>query len=399
MNGIGRRDAKASGVASVAAALFCASLWGCPDKLPTLAPDAATSASTASTASVASAAPSTSGKGLDGGGNDPPPDPKIEMHAIAGLGEVPIWTEEHGRATYCETSEAAKSRLEALAKGEDASISEGKADVRAMQKEIAGDCTATRRALAQALSDGGYQRYKKKIYAEANQWWRAALLVRPALAVARYDLACGLALDKKLEGAVWALSDLARAAQSGDPTAANYIEKAKSDDDLKAIHDDDGYKQAIASSHGGLVGPRKEPETAAAAVKLLSTDFLIGPKPGGGMRSYKPAFVDFWTWRPDATTELLVGTIIHDPAMLGKPKIDFNTDYGGIAVLRREPGGKLTVLHAAKTGESVPLLAAGKNGTVVYGFTEACGDLKGMLIWRDARVVAKEMSCNDLGLQ
>jgi hypothetical protein len=386
-----------NGIARVAAVLACAALVGCPDKIPTPGPDGAPSSSTSSNKPAPDASTALAAK--EAGQNDPPPEAKIEMHAIEGVGDVPVWTEEHGRGVHCVTSDAAKSRIEALSKGEDASISEGKADVRALQKEIAGDCVTTSRALAQALNDGGYQRYKKKAYAEANRWWRAALVVRPALAIARYDLACGLALDKKLEAAVWALSELARAAQTGDPTAANFIEKAKSDDDLKAIREDEGYKSAIASSHGGLVGPRKEPETAAIAIKMLPTDFLVGPKPEGGLRTYHPAFIDFWTWRPDAETELLVGTIVHDPASLGKPKGDLNSDYGGIAVLKREPGNKVTVLHVSKTGESPPAVAAGKNGTVVYGFSEPCGDLKGMLIWRDHRVIAKEMSCNDLGLQ
>lgn len=382
-----------NGIGKAALALVCASLWGCPEK-PGPAPAPSGSAST-----VSSAAPSTKASAFDAGPNDPPPDPKVETHAIEGLGEVPVWTEEHGRFGRCDTGEAAKKRLEALDQGDDAALSAGTADARALKKEIAGACITTARLLAQTLTDGGQRHYDKKEYAIANQWWRAALVVRPALAVARYDLATGLVMDKKLEGAVWALSELARAAQTGDPTAANFIEKAKSDKTLDAIHEDDGYKQAIASSHGGLVGPRKEPETAAAALKLLPTEYIVGPTSVGGMRTYHPAVLDFWTWRPDATTELLVATIVHDPASLGKPKIDFNTDYGAIAVLKREPGGKLTVLHLSKTGESPPSVAAGKNGTVVYGFSEACGDLKGMLIWRDQRVVDKEMSCTDLGLQ
>ena len=386
MTGIGK-----AAVVLVGASL-CASLSGCPDKIPGPAPS-----SSAST--VASAPPSSKASATDAGANDPPPDPKIEMHAIEGLGDVPLWTEEHGRSGRCDTTPEAKKRLEELDKGDDAAISQGKADVHALKNEVAGACITTARLLAQTLTDGGWRHYEKKEYAIANQWFRAALLVRPALAVARYDLVCGLVMDKKLEGAVWALTELARAAQTGDPTAANLIEKAKSDKALDAIHEDDAYKQAIASSHGGLVGPRKEPETAAAAVKLLPTDYIVGPTAVGGLRTYHPAFVDFWTWRPDATTEFLVATIVHDPASLGKPKIDVNTDYGAIAVLKREPGGKLQVMHLSKTGDSPPSVAAGKNGTVVYGFSESCGALKGMLIWRDNHVIDKEMTCTDLGLQ
>ncbi|MEO7093962.1 MAG: hypothetical protein ABI175_11975 [Polyangiales bacterium] len=357
MNGTGR----------VAAAVVCALLFSCRerDQPPVPAP--------ASSSSTDSGVADTSATATNAGGDDPPPETTVELHPIEGVGEVPLWTEEHGRVRPCPTSDTARARLDALAKGDDASISEGKADVRALQREIAGDCVATARALAQALNDGGSRRYEKKSFAEANRWWRAALVVRPALAVARYNLACGLVLDHKLQAGVWALTELARAAQTGDPSAANFLEKAKSTDDLKAIREDDGFKEAIAASHGGLVGPRKEPETAASAVKLLPAGF-----------AQKPAFVDFWTWRPEPATELLVATIA-------------DTDHGGLAVLRRDVSGKLTLLHAAKTGTSPPAVAAGKDGTIVYGFSEPCGDLKGTLAWRDQKVSAKATACNDLG--
>lgn len=133
-------------------------------------------------------------------------------------------------------------------------------------------------------------------------------------------------------------------------------------------------------------------------MKLLPDDFRrakswnpdIGP-----FVDYKPAFQSFWTWRPKPDVELLVGTIIDDPAKAGKPKGDLNQDYGAIAVLKRN-AGKPELLLVRKTGESPPAVAAGKDGTVTYAFGLPCGDLRGTLSWDDSKVVVKEQTCEEI---
>ena len=166
------------------------------------------------------------------------------------------------------------------------------------------------------------------------------------------------------------------------------------------MRDESDFKEAVKAASGGLIGPRKEPETAAAAVKLLPEDYRKGKDTLGvtesGFVTYKPAFLQFWTWKPAEGTELLVGTIIDDPSHIGQPKGDMNLDYGAIAVLKREEGGKLKLLLTHKTGESPPSVGAGKGNTVVYKFTPMCGDLKGTLSWDGSKVVLKEQTCSEL---
>jgi hypothetical protein len=320
---------------------------------------------------------------------------------IDGVGEVPGWANDATTAK-CTVSAAAKPRLDAIRKGTDAGLAAGTADVAALVKELAADsCFATRRALATALNDGGFSRYNAKKYDEANRYWRAALTVRPSLVIARYNLACGLALAGKGEPAGGQLQEIAHAASEGDASAANFLEKAKSDKDLESIRSQPTFKAAVAVSNAGLVGPRKEPETSAKAVALLPDDFRkvkddLGVTPSGGFVSYKPAVTNVWTWRPDASTELLVTTIIDDPAKAGQPKPDLNMDYGAIGVFKRDASGKLTLLTVRKTGESPPVVAAGKNNTVAYSFEQPCGSLTGVLSWNGKSVDLRERNCRDL---
>ncbi|MDB4938175.1 MAG: hypothetical protein JWP87_5147 [Labilithrix sp.] len=325
----------------------------------------------------------------------------VPSMAIEGVGDVPAWASDK-TTKKCVANPAAKPKLDGIRKGDDAAIAGGTADISALVKELGADsCFATRKALATALNDGGFARYNAKKYDEANRYWRAALTVRPSLVIARYNLACGLALAGKAEPAAGQISEIAHAASEGDASAANFLEKAKSDKDLVSIENQPTFQAAVAVSNAGLVGPRKEPETAAAAVALLPEDFRKvkdenGITPSGGFVTYKPAVTNVWTWRPDATTELLVATIVDDPAKLGKPKPDLNLDYGAIGVFRREPSGKLTLLTVRKTGDSPPTVAAGKNGTVAYSFEQPCGALTGVLSWNGQSIDLREKNCRDL---
>lgn len=360
---------------------------GCQKSNANGTPAPSASAPTTQTASVAASASSAPAAG--------------GPHKVADVGEIPAWAADPAGGVKCTVDAPSKALIQSLSKGTDKTLSDGTADVAAMiAKTNSMACAATRKQLTDALNDGGYQRYKAKAYTEADRWWRAALIARPSAITPRYNLACGLALEGKPKDAVWAIQEIARAASDGDASAVNFLEKSKSDDDLKTLRDDADFKAAIAvasTAAGVLVGPRGEPETAAAAVKLLPAEFMkakdnIGFTTDGWIK-YSPAFLKFWTWRPDASTELIVGTVVDDPAKLGKPKGDVNQDYGAIAVLQRD-AGNLKLLFSHKTGESPPSVAA-KNKDVAYSFETMCGTINGTLAWKDGKVVMKEQPCSN----
>ena len=323
---------------------------------------------------------------------------------VPGLGEVPAWYGDKP-TKQCIVAAPAKARLEAIAKASEPALSAGTADLSALLKEVGGDtCFAARRALATALSDAGVSRYGAKSYEEASRYARAAVVVRPSLVAARYDLARALALTGKRELAIAQLVEIARAAAAGEANAVVSLEKAKSDKDLESLRDDASFKNALLASAGGasLVGPRKDLDAAAKAVVLLPDDFRsvrdkVGATPtGGGMITYKPAVTAFWTWHPDASTELLVATIIDDPAKLGVPKPDLHMDYGAIGIFKRDAAGKLTLLTIRKTGYTLPTLASGKSGALLYSFEQVCGALSGSFTWNGTSIDFHEKNCREL---
>lgn len=376
---------------SLLACLAC--LTGCDEKAKPNAsvenPGAASAASAPAASAVPAATARASASAL----------PENAGVSVDGLGEVPAWAPDK-TTKHCALDPAIKPRLDALKKG-DAAVGAGTANVAALVKELGADtCFLNRRALAQALNDGGFALYGAKKLDEANRHWRAALVVRPSLVLARYNLACGLALSGKADAAVNQIAELARAAGEGDASASNSLEKAKSDKDLESVRAQPAFQAALKASSGGLVGPRKEPETAAKAVALLPDDLRKAKDELGvtktGTVVYKPAVTNFWTWRPDASTELLVATVVDDPAKLGKPKADLNQDWGAIAVYRRDAAGKPTLLTVRKTGESPPSVAAGKDGGVTYSFEQPCGALSGTLSWNGTSIDLKEKNCRDL---
>jgi hypothetical protein len=327
--------------------------------------------------------------------------PKIEGVQIAGIGDVPAWGPDRGNLTKCEPTPAAKARFKALEKGDDPGLTAGTAEVSALLTEVGGDsCFAARKGLAEALNNGGYKRYGAKKFDEAARWWRASLTARPSFLLARYNLACGLALAGKGKDAVLELLEIARASKEGDAAASGFLEKAKSDDDLKSVRDDPSFKDALKLSQGVLIGPRKgssEPEVGKQAVPLLPAEFRrmndpTGVTEGGGV-TFKPAVVNIWTWHPTPATELVLTTIIDDPAMIGKPRGDMSPGYGALAVYRRD-GEKLTLLLARKTGQLLPAVAAGKNGAVAYTFEQGCS-ISGTLTSNGKTVEVREKTCQD----
>ena len=323
---------------------------------------------------------------------------------VDGIGAIPAWAPDKGGAAKCVPSATAKARFKALEKGDEATISAGTADVSPFVSEVsADDCFTSRKGLADALNNGGYKRYGAKKFDEASRWWRAALTVRPAFLLARYNLACGLALAGKGKDAVAEILEIARAANGGDASASNFLEKAKSDDDLKTVREDALFKDALKLSQGVLIGPRKgssEPEVGTKAIPLLPEEFRKVKDTQGvtdtGFVTFKPAVVSIWTWHPNASTELIVTSITDDPATLGKPRGgDLGFFYGGLAVYRRD-GEKLTLLLSRKTGEVPPAVAAGKHGAVAYTFDQACGALSGTLVWTGTKVEVHEKTCQEL---
>jgi hypothetical protein len=332
---------------------------------------------------------------------------------IEGVGDVPAWAPDK-TTKRCIASAESKTRIEAIRRGTDAvaeSLGAGTADVAALAKDVGADvCIATRRLLAAALNDAGAAHHAVKEYDAANRYRRAALAVRPSLDSARYDLAVGLARAGKADAAVAQLAELAHAAAEGDAAAVNHLASAKIDDALATVRETPAFQALLQSASqepdGGtaearLVGPRKDPATAAKAAALLPEEFKklqdeIGATPNRAIVTFKPAFTNFWTWHPDPSTELLVGTVVDDPAKVGQPKADITLDYGAIAVLRRDATGKLTLLTVRKTGDSQPIVAAGKNGSVIYSFEQVCGALSGRLTWNGKSIDMNEKNCRDL---
>lgn len=374
------------------------SLLAC-DKPATTTPDAGTSHETApSPPSVTAAKPP-----------PPTPDPRTATGpaaTIEGVGDVPAWGLDR-TTKRCSTSAESRAKIDAIRTGSDAAraaaLAAGTADIAALASDTGADaCIATRRLLANALHEAGVARRDAKKADEANHYLRAALTVRPSLVGARYDLARGLARAGKNEPAAAQLSELARAATEGDANAANALEKAKTEKDLESVRALPAFDAAVkATNAASVAGPRKEPDTSAKAVALLPEQFKklqddIGATPNRAIITFKPAFTNFWTWRPDASTELLVATVVDDPAKIGQPKADVTLDYGAIAVLRKEPGGKVTLLTVRKTGFAQPTVAGGTNGTVIYSFEQVCGGLSGTLTWNGKSVDMNEKSCRDL---
>ena len=322
---------------------------------------------------------------------------------IAGV-DVPAWAEQAAIKDKCKPSADDQAKLTKLQKGDDATITDGSVDLDALKKDVASDCAQAVPKLAMALNSGGYMHYTKKKYDEADRWWARALVIDPSLEVARYNLACGLALEGKDADAVWTFQQLAAAADDGDAAASNYLDKAKTDKDVDSLRDEAGFTEALTHAQGGLVGPRKEPEIASALPALLPADWKSGTVDDGLGNdvkvTYKPTLVDVWTWRPDKDTELLVGRVVQDPSMAAKisstPQMQWDVPetWGGIVVMRLGDNKKVELLHAHQLTNNAPYaVAAGKNGSVVYSFLYGPmggQSVNGTLLWQGGKVVAHD---------
>ena len=339
-----------------------------------------------------------------------PPDapPAGPSAKIEGVGDVPAWALDR-TTKRCSTSAETRAKLDAIAKGSDAtlatSLAAGSTDVTTLANDVGADaCIATRRALANALTEAGRARYEAKKTDEANRFWRAALTVRPSLVIARYYLARGLALAGKPEATAVQLSELARAAQAGDANAVNFLGSVKDDKDFASVREQAAFEAAVGAADAGSphrLAPLKRPEVFASAVALLPEEFKklqddIGATPNRAIVTFKPALTNVWSWQTDAAGDLLVASVVDDPKRVGQPKADVTLDYGAIAVLRRDTSGKLTLLTVRKTGYAQPAVAAGKNGSVIYSFEQVCGGLSGTLTWNGTSVDMNEKSCRDL---
>jgi hypothetical protein len=400
------RLASAGGAVAVFAVVLAWGALGC-DKTSKDSSDAGSFAGT----SKENAAPTSSTTPSKPSPPKPPDAPLAGPVArIEGVGEVPGWMLDR-TTKRCSTSAETRAKLDAIAKGSDAplatALAAGSTDVTALANQLGADaCIATRRALANALTEAGRRRSEAKKIDEANRYWREALTVRPSLVIARYDLARGLALAGKPEAAAVQVSELARAAEAGDANAVNVLESVRDDKDFASVRDQAAFVAAVGAGARDAGGPRplsplKRPEVFASAVALLPEEFKklqddIGATPNRAIVTFKPAFTNVWLWQTDAAGELLVASVVDDPKKVGQPKADVTLDYGAIAVLRRDTSGKLTLLTVRKTGYAQPAVAGGKNGTVIYSFEQVCGALSGTLTWNGTSVDMKEKSCRDL---
>jgi hypothetical protein len=382
---------------SLALVLSLAAL-GC-DKSSNEAIDAGTSREPPPPASSSAAKPPPA-KPVD---TRPPAGPPA---TIEGVGTVPAWGLDQ-TTRRCVALPESKAKIEAVRKESDvplaSALAAGHVDLATFVKDTGADaCIVTRRLLANALEEAGRTRRDAKKIDEANHYWRAALVVRPSLIAARYDLARGLSLAGKGDAAVAQLAELARAAGEADANAAIALEQAKTEKDLESVRALPAFDAAVkVSNAASLVGPRKDPDTSTKAVALLPEDLKkrqddIGATPNRAIVTYKPAFTKFWTWHPEPSTELLVATVVDDPSKIGQPKADVTLDYGAIAILRKDATGKVTLLTIRKTGDSPPTVAGGKNGSVIYSFEQVCGGLSGTLTWNGKSVDMNEKSCRDL---
>lgn len=304
---------------------------------------------------------------------------------VDGVGTVPAWAPDK-TTKRCSLDAAIAPRLTTLARGE-AGIRAGTTDVAALAKELGADtCFTHRRALARALHEAGLalrgtnEHPEMKALEEANRHFAAALVVRPSLVTARHGLARGLAGTGNAAASAAQLEEIGRAAESGDANAVSAL------------------REATAEVTTDLV--TRDAQLFAKAVALLPDDMHKTRDDVGATKSgtivYRPAVTTLHRWKIEGPTELLVASVIDDPAKAGKPKPELNQDYGAIAVYQRDAAGKLSLLTVRKTGDSPPTVVIGKNATVLYTFEQMCGSLSGTLSWNGASVDMKESNCREL---
>ena len=262
------------------------------------------------------------------------------------------------------SSAAAKPRLEAIAKATDPALTAGTADVSALVKEVGADtCFATRRALATALFDGGSSRYAAKSYEEATRYWRA---LRSSSVPRSWSRATTSRAGSRSRASASTRSRRSPSSHARPPqvrpTLRSRSRRRRPTRISRASASDacvpDGARGSLGreprrAAQGA--GYRREGRRCSCPTTSARVKDKVGATPtGGGIITYKPAVTDFWTWHPDASTELLVATIIDDPAKRGVPKPDLHMDYGAIGIFKRDAAGKLTLLTVRKTGYTLP---------------------------------------------
>jgi hypothetical protein len=172
-------------------------------------------------------------------------DDADEGMKIAGV-SVPAWKKPQHSFGKCAQNDESEGNLTALQKGDDsgAGFDDGKGDVLAIVASMKDACPSAGARVSQALNAGGYTRYAKKKYAQADGWFARALVADSSNTFARYNLACNLALEGKSDVALWNLGQLVPAARAGDPRALHYLNKAKSDSDLTSVRSDAKFDEA-----------------------------------------------------------------------------------------------------------------------------------------------------------
>lgn len=107
--------------------------------------------------------------------------------------------------------------------------------------ELARNPSADQKEQSRARNKAGLELHKKKDWAGARAEYEAALRAWPGHPFSRYNLACALALEGKLDEALGALRVLAHLAES-QTTAADRLKAARVDSDFEALRADPRFR-------------------------------------------------------------------------------------------------------------------------------------------------------------
>ena len=182
--------------------------------------------------------------------------PPSAGHKVGGIA-VPEWSKPTKSKQVCKLSKDEQAALTRLQKGDGPDYDDDTADVQQLVDGLRKNCPQAGSVVAAALISGGYTKYDKKDYAKADGWFARALVADPGSVLARYDLACNLALEGNKDESIWNFTELVDAAKADDPRAEYYVQKGKSDTDLTSVRDEDGFQAALKAVDADVAGRPK----------------------------------------------------------------------------------------------------------------------------------------------
>ena len=86
--------------------------------------------------------------------------------------------------------------------------------------------------LAESFNEGGLRRHRQRDYVQSQHYFASALLLDPSQLSARFNLACALARQERIDEAILQLQQL----QAGGPDGVDYAARAHRDRDFGAYH-------------------------------------------------------------------------------------------------------------------------------------------------------------------